>query len=375
MTVRNFEDVLAINIGAAAGHAAVGKIAKTSYDKLVAFGNVTSYSMQQLLHACPRKFAIKKLRAHLGGNERKSNTTFAFGHAVGAGVAVFDQTQDLRAAIWAAFLAWDIDLLEEETKGTRKTGKSFHEAVWALYAWRQFANEETDLEDYDVVQVEASLVVDFEDGHYYVAHVDEMLRNKYTGMLRVKENKTTGLITVDPAMYSNSDQGLSYTLIADSYEAAEFEVWYTIYSSATQTWYQHKFVKSASKRAEWIQDQLLQHQQVEQYAELKFFPKRGGSCMQFMRRCEEYETCDISFKRAFGIEFSELPKCAGVDDIRAIEHVDTVVTLSEVVARQRARIGRTADSLPVSSTVAAATSFQESENQDDQSNYFFPEFP
>lgn len=357
MTIRNFEDILDMRVGVSASHEAVNKVAKTSYDKLVAFQNVTSYSMQQVLHACPRKFAIKKLRAATGNTERRSTPTFAFGHAVGAGVAVFDKTQDLRQAIWAAFLAWDIDLLEEEVKGTRKTGKSFHEAVWALYAWRQFSNEETDMADYDVVQIEASLVVDFEDGHYYVAHVDELLRNRYTGTFRVKENKTTGLTSVDPAMYSNSDQGLSYALIVDSYGGTEYEVHYTVYSSATQTWMQFPFVKSASKKAEWIQDQLLQHQQTEQYAELNFFPKRGGSCLQFMRRCEEYETCDLSSDRAYGMKFAELPKCATIDDIRAIEHVDMVVTLSEVIQRQKDRLN-----FP-NAVVTAPT--EESEDQDD----------
>lgn len=38
------------------------------------------------------------------------------------------------------------------------------------------------------------------------------------------------------------------------------------------------------------------------------------------------------------MKFAELPKCATIDDIRAIEHVDMVVTLSEVVERQKARL-------------------------------------
>lgn len=310
-------------------------VLKTNYDTLVAHGNLRTYSTAEVFHACPRKYELKKMQAAHGGSERVNSTTFAFGHAVGAGVATFDATQDLRRAIFDAFIAWDMDLFADERKQGRRHGKSFHEAVWALYVYKTFCEEETDLGEYDVVGIEHTVAVDFEDGHFFSGHVDELLKHKATGRVRVKENKTTGFSNIDPALYSNSDQALGYSVVVENFGVSEYEVMYVVYSSTEQKWTQFNFVKPTYKRAEWIQDQLLINQQIDHYSELKFFPKRGGACFDYMRRCEYYETCDISSKSAFGAEFSDLPKIASIADIAAIEHVNYPVSLSSLVARQK----------------------------------------
>lgn len=322
-----------------AGYNAAKKVGKEAYGQLMSHRNIVSYSMLQNLHECPRKYQLRRMQAEANTLERRESPTFAFGHAVGAGVAVFDQTQDRRQAIWAAFLAWDIDLFaDEENRHGKRTGKSFHDAIWAIYEWENFYQNETDLADYEVIHVEANLVVDFNNGWYYVGHVDELLRNKYTGRLRVKENKTTALLNVDPAMYSNSDQALSYAIIVDMLGEADYDVMYTVYSAGQQKWLQFDFVKNASKKAEWLQDQLLVHQQLEGYQEVNFFPKRGSACMNFGRRCEYYENCDFSSQKMFGKRFDELPTVETVAEIHAIEHVDFSTTLDEIVQRQKERL-------------------------------------
>lgn len=320
------------------GHGAAIKVAKQGYNDLVKHGNLMTYSTSEILFSCPRKYAIKKMQADAGTADRLNSPTFAFGHAVGAGVAVYDETQDRRQAIWAAFLAWDIDLHEEERKSTRRNGKSFWEAVWALYAYQSFYEEETQLADYEMVRVEGTIGIDFEDGHFYSGHIDEVLRHRYTGRYLVKENKTTGFANVDPALYSNSNQALSYAVVVDMLGGSEFEVLYTVYSSTEQKWLQFPFVKQGFKKAEWIQDMLLTHQQLDHYAELKFFPKRGASCFNFMRRCEYYESCDIGMKTAFGKDFADLPKIESLADIHAIEPIDFPTTLSEIVQRQKEKL-------------------------------------
>ena len=339
----SFDDLMNSDVSsktANGGQVVAAKVMKADYQKMVALGNVTSYSVQQTFHACPRKFQITKLRADLQPDrERMNNVTFAFGHAVGAGVATYDATQSMDQAIWSAFLAWDMDLLDVEIKHNKETGKHFAGALWALFSWREFSNRETDLIDYESVNIEATIAVDFEDGHFYVGHIDQLLRNKHTGSYRVKENKTTALVNIDPAMYSNSDQALSYAVVVDMLGGNEYEVMYTVYSANTQEWQQFSFVKSASKKAEWLQDQLLLHQTIDAYQELNFFPKRGTACMGYMRRCAEYETCDLSQVKTFGKTFGDLRKATSLDDIRAIEHVDYATTLSEIVARQREQAG------------------------------------
>lgn len=320
------------------------KVLKDNYSQLVAHGNLSSYSMQGALHACPRKYQIKKLQAATGTSERIQSVTFSFGHSVGAGVAEYDATLDLDAAIWAAFLAWDIDLLEIETKGTyadgtgKPTGKSFAMAIWALQKYQVFVDEETNLRDYETVKIEANIAIDFEDGHWYSGHIDELLQHRETGSFLVKENKTTGLRTVDPSLYANSDQALSYAVVIDMLGGNEFEVLYTIYSSAAQEWIQHRFVKSSVKKASWLQDQLLMHQQLDAYTELDFFPMRGASCFDYMRKCEYFGRCDMDQSGVFGVKFADLAKVASVDQLSAIEQVDYFTTLSAIVARQQAKL-------------------------------------
>ena len=320
------------------------KVLKDNYSQLVAHGNLSSYSMQSVFHACPRKYQIKKLQAATGTSERIQSVTFSFGHSVGAGVAEYDATLDMDKAIWAAFLAWDIDLLEIETKGTyadgtgKPTGKSFAMAIWALQKYQLFVDEETNLRDYETVKIEANIAVDFEDGHWYSGHIDELLQHKETGSYLVKENKTTGLRAVSPALYSNSDQALSYAVVIDMLGGNEFEVLYTIYSSSIQEWIQHRFVKSSVKKASWLQDQLLMHQQLDSYVELDFFPMRGASCFDFMRPCEYYGTCELDPSGVFGVKFADLDKITDVAQLSQIEQVDYFTTLSAIVARQQSKL-------------------------------------
>lgn len=320
------------------GHGAAIKVSKNGYNLLVQNSNLMTYSTSEILYSCPRKYAIKKMQAESGTADRLNSPTFAFGHAVGAGVAVYDETQDLRKAIWNAFLAWDIDLFDEERRTERSNGKSFFEAVWALYVYKTFYEEETDLGSYETVKIEGTIAIDFEDGHYYSGHIDEVLRHKLTGKYRVKENKTTGMKNVDPALYSNSNQALSYAVVVDMLGGSDYEVHYTVYSSAEQRWMQFFFVKQGFKKAEWIQDQLLTHQALDHYTELKFFPKRGASCFNFMRRCEYYESCDIAIKTAFGKEFAQLPRITSLADIHEIEPIDFPTTLTEIVNRQKEKL-------------------------------------
>ena len=335
ITSEQFDAILDTPINTTNNNASA--VLKTNYDKLSSHANLTTYSTSDIFHSCPRKFAIKKLQAATGTAERVNSPTFAFGHAVGAGIATYDQTQDLRAAIWEAIKAWDIDLFDEERKPKRKNGKSFWEAIWALYAYEQFYND-SDLSNYDCIKVEATVAIDFEDGHFYSGHIDEVLRHKVTGKFRVKENKTTGFANVDPAIYANSDQALSYAIVIDMLGGADYDVMYAVYSSTEQAWTQFDFVKHAYQKAEWIQDMLLTHQQLDHYAELKFFPKRGASCFNFMRRCEYYESCDIGMKTAFGKDYADLPKIQSLADIHAIEPIDFLTTLSEIVQRQKEKL-------------------------------------
>lgn len=339
--INSMDDVLALNIQEATpGFGAATKVHKDQYNQLIQHGNLRTYSTTDLLHQCPRKYQLKKLAAHTNTDERINSPIFAFGHAVGAGIAVYDKTQDLDQAIWAVFLAWDIDLLSAFVKPGQRAGRSFAEACWAIYAYETFYNESY-LNEYEVVNIEATLAVDFEDGHFYSGHVDELLRHKETGKYCVKENKTDGSAAIDPAKYSNSDQALSYAIVVDLLGASNYTVIYTVYSVPEQRWVQFEFVKSVDLKLEWLQDQLVIGQQIDDYVQMDFFPRRGRSCLAYNRRCEYYETCQLSSKKTFGMTFAELPRIQKMEDIDLIEHVDYYAKLSDIVAKHTPAVADT----------------------------------
>ena len=331
------EDKYASSVSAAA------QVKKNKYHLLHRYGNVTSYSTQQALFACPRLFMINKMSMNQQVEQdlpehRYANVTFAFGHAVGAGVAVLDEGKSLEEAILATFLAWDIDLFSVERKNYKgkvlETGKSFHEAVWAVMAYKEFRESELDEEvsilDYECVDVEGEILVDFENGHFYTGHIDSVLRSRTTGRLKIKENKTDGSAVIDPTKYANSEQALSYAVVAQQFGEMEFDVLYTVYSVKEMRWVWFEFPKYTVHKAEWIQDQLLIGNQIDNYAEVKLFPKRGSACMRFNRQCDMFQRCDVTAQKAFGKEYQELPQ-ATKEDLLAIEDFKYNVCVSDIV--------------------------------------------
>lgn len=323
------------------GTSSAQAVKKAQYSQLSAIQNLTSYSMQQVAHRCMREFQIMKLSADVDGEGvKESNVDFAFGHAIGAGVAVYDEHQDRKQAIWAAFLAWDIDLFEEKPK--REWGgdpkKSFHHAIWALYQYETFYSEETDLSEYEVLKSEATVAVDFENGHFYIGHIDSLLQHKESKALKIKENKTTGYATVNPAIYGNSDQALSYSVVVDALGTTEYAVLYTIYSSTEQRWMQFEFTKSALQKAEWLQSQTILHSAIELSTDLGFFPKNGDACVRFGRTCPYYESCDFDTRKVYGKSFAELRKIVSIEEVEKIETVDYSYTWSQLVQTQKDKL-------------------------------------
>ena len=127
-------------------------------------------------------------------------------------------------------------------------------------------------------------------------------------------------------------------IVIDMLGGADYDVMYAVYSSTEQTWTQFDFVKHAYQKAEWIQDQLLLHRQIDDYAELKFFPKRGRSCYNFMRRCDQFDMCSTSFQHRFQMEYNDLPRIKSIADISKIEAVDFATTMTEIVNRQKEKL-------------------------------------
>lgn len=233
----------------------------------------------------------------MGGNiAREGNVTFAFGHAVGAGVQSLLCGDSLEQAIWEAFLAWDVDLYDEETKAR----KSFAWAVNALEKFVPYARNI--LKDWEIAYFdgkpakELSFQVLLPHGFRYRAHIDVVLRNKTSGQLLVVELKTTKARSILEATYGNSSQALSYSVVLDRIAEGNtsYAVWYLVYQTELESYEPLAFTKSALDKAKWIQGVLTDVEQIKSYEDAKFYPQYDHSCVEFFRPCQYYGECGMS---------------------------------------------------------------------------------
>lgn len=317
-----------------------GETVNKDYQKLQAYLNVTSYSMTNELHRCPRKYQLIKARAASGGSGG-NNVDFAFGHSVGSGIQSWlSSNYDMDAAIFNGLMAWKLPFIAENPK----TKKSIWEATIAVQKYAEFHRET--LDEWEVWQtpevvgeggviipskpaIELSISVDFENGYKHYVHIDVILQNKRTGQLAVQENKTTSFRAADEALYANSNQALGYAAVVDMLsENTSFEVFYCVYSSTQREWQLFPFTKFTALKAEWIADVRLDHAMVSTYHKLQFFPKRGESCFAFNRRCEFFGSCNLT---------NELPELALLPEGAEAERVDYSFKISELIARQHER--------------------------------------
>jgi hypothetical protein len=326
------------------GASAAQQVSKKNYQLLSSFQNVTSYSMQTVFKTCPREFMLMKLAAHTRVAGDRESVDFAYGHAIGAGVATYDKTRDLDKAIFAAFLAWNIDLFADDSYKRSPKNKSFPGIVIALSKYVRFFNEELHLDEYEQHQLEYTFSLDLEDSSgetdsdhaaFYVGHVDEIFKHRELNRFMVKENKSTGDTLLSPAKYSNSEQTTSYSAVIDALGGQDYDVMYTVYSSGTETWHQFLFPKDRLTKAQFLQDQLFIASDIKRYADANFFPKRGENCIRYGRECEWYGLCDIDPQKQFGMTFRDLPIVVETKELDAVERYDSHIKFGDLVSTLR----------------------------------------
>jgi hypothetical protein len=299
------------------------------YQVLQSFRNVTSYSMLDVLHQCPRKFQLIKARAAAGGSG-SNNVDFAFGHSVGSGIQAWLSSGDLDSAIFNGLLAWRIGY----EAAIPKKRKSIWDATLAIQKYASFHEEY--LGDWEVwvlpngkPAIELSFSIDFENGYKHYCHVDVILQHRFTKRLAIQENKTSGFTQVEEAIYANSAQALSYAILIDQLcKDTSYEVFYCVYTAPSREWSLLPFTKHTSLKAEWLTDVRIDHASLNTYHELDFYPKRGESCYAFMRRCEFFGTCNLT---------SALVIPADLPANQEAERVDFAFKLSDIIARQHVR--------------------------------------
>jgi len=265
-----------------------------------------SYSSLQTLHSCPRKFQLQKFKAKQK-EDASTNITFAFGHAVGDGVAELLLTKDIDAAIWKAFQSWDVgfDAINE------KQQKSLPFAILALEIFEHVMQEEEFrhlevMHWHDIPAVELGFKINFPGSlgvYRFRGFADLIMRHALSGKLTVLENKTSSGSWVNHYSYKNSSQALGYSVVVDklSPENSSYEVLYNIYMTKLKRFETFPFVKNKVQKAQWIEsifhDIAFIEYLIRSVGNYGHWPMRGESCTNFGRVCEFMDVCQLDTKR------------------------------------------------------------------------------
>jgi hypothetical protein len=300
-----------------------------------------SHSSRTTLHTCPRKYQLYRLSSETismaDSKEIEQGVTFAYGSAVGVGVASVLEGKTEDQVILDTFLEWDVDLLDENTRQR----KSFWLAMFAVQKFLAM-RENNFLEDYELVTyngkpaTELAFQVLLPDGYRYRGFVDAVLQHKVSKEIMVLECKTTSS-TAQPATYKNSGQGVGYSVVLDVMfpELSSYTVLYLVYESKSYEYKQLPFEKSLLQRALWLQELLIDTQIISLYESYETYPLHGESCYSFFRDCEYLSLCTL------GTENLTKPLTQNMLDKIATEQdsYEFTVTFDELVATQISKAG------------------------------------
>lgn len=270
--------------------------------------NMYSFSTSGALVACPRKLALNKLE-QAASYERNAapfstldgNMDFAFGKAFETGVQGYFLGKSESEIFFDTFMSWDLPLFQLHPKEHHKT---FTDVWIMLERFKWIFNEH--FKDWELAYfngkpaIELAFLIELGNGYYYAGHADVIMVHKIDRTYRVLEIKTTNRKWIHPAMYKNSDQAVGYSVVLDSIAkdletTATFEVFYLICMSEMQKFEILPFTKSRSNRAAWLNTILLDTHTIDLYRKTGIFPKRGASCFDYMKPCQYFDTCDMSF--------------------------------------------------------------------------------
>ena len=295
-----------------------------------------SYNSQLTLHGCPRKFQLYRLlKKQLAESIDKGSIHLDFGSLVGYGVQEWLIHHDMKKCIFKMLTQYQRDL-EEDTE--KKQGKTFFHAMIAVEKFPTHFLEE--FGDYKLLindassAIELGFLIDCGNGFYYRGFMDAILYSESSKRFAVLENKTTAS-HANEAMWANSNQGLSYSVVLDKIAAAygfpsvdSYDVIYNVFKTTSREWEAFRVKKNYTEKAEWIQEILLDISILQLYNDANSWPKHGEHCYNFFRQCEYYGICGMSDSYLIGDVDS-------VEEMRELEEsYDFVFSLSELIDTQ-----------------------------------------
>lgn len=266
-----------------------------------------SYSRSMDLHRCPRRFELNSKYQLFA---RKESVTFAYGHAVGAGVQHTLAGRSLNWALLQTMMEYDYPVDKIGDTGEIMSDKSLWHALlfvrrfYALYhsggfehlAGWQLAKFKDPHSDNVIDGIELTFVIDLGDGFTYEGHIDLVLYHPARNRYLVVELKTNGGNTVRQEQYENSAQAVGYgaviDVIANNIKASSsFDVLYIVAKSRTQDFMPFVFTKTPADKSRWLLELTMDKEMVNYYEAMGHYPMRGEACFDYFRPCAHYDWC------------------------------------------------------------------------------------
>lgn len=255
-----------------------------------------SHSSIKTKRSCPRKYYLYKVANHPSLTARSATIHTAFGSAVGTGVAqLLTDPDDLPLAYHLAFSDWDVPIY------TRDRGKFIHAVFSALEDFQTKARELRDA-GFVIATInsrpasELSFKLTIPNMGYYVGFIDIVLHNERTGNFICVECKTTNR-EMHPALFSNSQQDVSYLAIATAMGSFSADSLYPILTAKVDGahWKYSTFKRTKEDFDNFFKSLLLEYQHLQLMHSYNHYPKNGDACMSFSQLCPLYGECDKSF--------------------------------------------------------------------------------
>jgi len=258
-----------------------------------------SYSSNNTLHSCPRKYQLYKLHSLKNPYEKEGESiTFSYGHVVGQGCQDVLEERTKEDIYMRALMEWKPELLEEDVKAK----KSFFGALAAIDKFNYLRNTGF-LADYELMEyngkpaVELGFVIELPEEFLYRGAADAVLRHRTTGQIVVVDFKTTKFREVNAAMYKNSAQAIGYSVVLDhlSPGLSSYTVLYIVFSTTSNEYIELPFDKTLLQRAFWLRNLLYDKHMIELYSHNQDqFPTNGDACYNYFRECEYLGLCGMN---------------------------------------------------------------------------------
>lgn len=273
---------------------------KSLYPNLDRAPHRLSHTSFSLFHSCERKYDLiknKNIGATLDTEpeSKYNNTHLDYGTAFGIGLqSLLESEGDLEKAIWDTMLAYNYanETIQKNEISLVASLQSFN-AIWNYDAWEMVASE-----------LSFKVILDPVTQDYYCGYLDAVIRHRISGIYAVVEGKTTGykFENLEP-IYSNSPQGIGYSLVLDRIvdDIAEAEASWTVlyivnqlkFASHIPTLHIYPFEKKKKDKLEWLLTLQLDYQRILQYQKLGYWPQRGDKCFTFNKPCFLYGICGL----------------------------------------------------------------------------------